>query len=438
MVRRLPVGLCTCDRDGNLVQYNDKAAQLWGRRPGAGEPLNYFGAPGEMPVRGVLLQVDRPDGSRIGIEANLDPVLDANGGVTGGVVTFWHVADLDDELQVADEDGASGRAVDAGMHLAAIVESSADAIVSKNLNSIITTWNAAAERLFGYTADEAIGRSVVMLIPEGSQHEETEIIAKIRRGERVGTYETVRRHKDGHLIPVSLTISPVRDATGRIVGASKIARDITGHKESERRIRLLMREVNHRVKNQYAVILAMIRETGKRSKGPAEFERQVRDRIMALSESHDLLVNADWKGATVSDLLSAQVRPFVDPDRLSVAGPSLLLQPNALQYLGIAFHELATNAAKYGALSNRHGKVAVDWAILTEPDGAKRFELTWRESGGPAGEKAGRAGFGTVVLLRVAPQAISGTGEVVYDDTGLIWRLQAPLESVAVSEDAAG
>ncbi|TGV74918.1 histidine kinase, partial [Mesorhizobium sp. M2D.F.Ca.ET.145.01.1.1] len=96
-----------------------------------------------------------------------------------------------------------------------------------------------------------------------------------------------------------LTISPVRNASGRIVGASKIARDITAARESEQRIRMLMREVNHRVKNQYAVILSMIRETNNRSDNPAEFEAQVRERIMALSRSHDLLVSADWKGATL-------------------------------------------------------------------------------------------------------------------------------------------
>ncbi|TIW77738.1 MAG: sensor histidine kinase, partial [Mesorhizobium sp.] len=140
---------------------------------------------------------------------------------------------------------------------------------------------------------------------------------------------------------------------GRIVGASKIARDITSAKESEERIRMLMREVNHRVKNQYAVILSMIRETNKRSGSPDVFEKQVRERIMALSRSHDLLVSADWKGATVADLLLAQAKPFGREDAIGLHGPALVLTPNAVQYLGIAFHELCTNSAKYGVLSGR-------------------------------------------------------------------------------------
>ena len=111
----------------------------------------------------------------------------------------------------------------------------------------------------------------------------------------IETYQTIRQRKDGSLVPVLLTISPVRDGFGRIVGASKIARDISASKDSEQRIRALMREVNHRVKNQYAVILSMIRETNRRSKTPSDFERQVQERIMALSLSHDLLVHGDWE-----------------------------------------------------------------------------------------------------------------------------------------------
>ncbi|RUU49954.1 PAS domain S-box protein, partial [Mesorhizobium sp. M2C.T.Ca.TU.009.01.2.1] len=133
----------------------------------------------------------------------------------------------------------------ADARLAAIVDSSYDAIIGKNLNSIITDWNQAAERMFGYSAEEAVGQSILMLLPEHMHNEEAEIIGRIRRGEGVGSHETTRKRKDGSLIAVSITVSPIRNNTGEIIGASQIARDISAAKESERRIRLLMREVNH-------------------------------------------------------------------------------------------------------------------------------------------------------------------------------------------------
>ncbi|RWD95497.1 PAS domain S-box protein, partial [Mesorhizobium sp.] len=135
----------------------------------------------------------------------------------------------------------------ANARLAAIVDSSFDAIIGKDLNSIITDWNRAAERLFGYGAEEAIGRSMLLLIPEHLHDEEADIIGRIRRGEGIASFDTMRKRKDGSLIAVSVTVSPIRNSSGDIVGASTIARDITAAKESERRIRLLMREVNHRV-----------------------------------------------------------------------------------------------------------------------------------------------------------------------------------------------
>ncbi|TIT70567.1 MAG: PAS domain S-box protein, partial [Mesorhizobium sp.] len=133
-------------------------------------------------------------------------------------------------------------------------------------------------RMFGYKAEEVIGQSILMLIPERLQDEESDIIGRIRRGEGVASLDTTRKRKDGSLIAVSITVSPIRNLSGQIVGASTIARDITASKESERRIRLLMREVNHRVKNQFAVILSMVRETSKRSTDPGEFEEMIRAR----------------------------------------------------------------------------------------------------------------------------------------------------------------
>lgn len=449
LLQSLPVAVYLTDKKGFITFYNDAAVELWGCAPTLGESrwcgswrlYHLDGRPmahGECPMATAIKErrevrweraiAERPDGSRVAFMAFPTPLFDEAGKLTGAINTLIDKSDQ----QRADE---------ASMRLAAIVESSGDAIVSKDLNSVITSWNGAAERLFGYTAEEAIGNSVTMLIPTDRQNEETDIISRIHRGERVETYETIRQRKDGSLVPVSLTVSPVRDAFGRIAGASKIARDISVHKDSEQRIRLLMREVNHRVKNQYAVILSMIRETNKRSRTPSDFERQVRERIMALSLSHDLLVLGDWKGTTVFELLLAQLKPFGNEDRVTISGPSLKLKPNAVQYLGIAFHELATNSAKYGALAAAGGKVNVEWVVASRPESGKRFLLSWRESGANAKMDEAPGGFGTVVLERIAPQAVSGAGYLEHHADGVLWNLDAPLDQVEASlsdEEAEG
>jgi len=334
--------------------------------------------------------------------------------------------------------GTSRQDASADARLAAIVDSSFDAIISKDLHSVITSWNQAAERMFGYSAEEAIGQSILMLIPEHLQGEETDIIARVRSGERVASFETTRKRKDGSLIAVSLTVSPIRASNGEIVGASKIARDISGAKESERRIRLLMREVNHRVKNQFAVILSMVRETSKRSAHPGEFEELIRSRIMALSRSHDLLVTSEWAGASLFDLIQEHLKPFGHEERISLSGPLLTLQSNAVQNLGMAFHELGTNSSKYGALAGQGGRVDITWTVETGPQAERRFHLVWRETSKAAANtgdaKPERKGFGTVVLQRVTPQSLSGTSSLEREPGLLKWEIDAPLEAIIVPQ----
>ena len=330
----------------------------------------------------------------------------------------------------------------ADARLAAIVDSSFDAIISKDLNSIITSWNGAARRMFGYTAEEAVGQSVLMLIPDHLRDEEVDIISRVRNGQLVASYETIRRRKDGGFIAVSLTVSPIRNATGEIVGASKIARDITATKESERRIRLLLREVNHRVKNQFAVILSMVRETSKRSTDPREFEELIRSRIMALSRSHDLLVNSEWAGASLFDLIQEQLKPFGHEAQVSLSGPLLTLQPNAVQNLGMAFHELGTNSSKYGALAVDAGRLEITWQIAAGASGKREIHLVWDETMPvPEGDRPGgrqdeatRKGFGTVVLQRVAPQSLNGSAVLERNPGRVSWSLTAPVESIVVPQ----
>ena len=174
--------------------------------------------------------------------------------------------------------------------LAAIVESSDDAIVSKTLEGTITSWNPAAERLFGYTAEEVIGRPISILAPPDRENEMPANLERIRRGEKVDRYETVRRRKDGSLVDISLTVSPIRDGTGRIVGASIIARDITARKQAEERQRLLTAELSHRVKNLFAVVQVLAERSASKATSAAECIEAFRGRLQALNAAHNALI----------------------------------------------------------------------------------------------------------------------------------------------------
>lgn len=432
----LPAAIYMTDAEGRLTYFNDAAAELWGYRPPLGKaqwcgswqlqspdghPLAHQDCPmaiaikEKRAIRGAPAIAVRPDGTTVPFLAFPAPLLDESGALEGAV-------------NLLVDTSRHRQAEELTYRLAAIVESSDDAIVSKNLNGIISSWNRGAERLFGYPAEEAVGKHITMLIPKGRESEEEAILSSVGRGERVDHFDTVRRRKDGTSVHVSLTVSPIRNAYGVIIGASKIARDITERKDNENRIRMLMREVNHRVKNQFAVILSMIRETNKRATTAAEFERQIRERIMALSRSHDLLVDGEWRGATLHDLVVTQVQPFSDENRIRASGELIVLSTAAVQYLGIAFHELATNSARHGALSNPTGSVDIAWTISEGED--PHLRLTWTESGGPVVGKISRSGFGRVVLERVAPSAVNGVGHLSYQPSGVVWTLDAPLKAI--------
>src|SRR6516164_8411834 len=241
--------------------------------------------------------------------------------------------------------------------LASIIASSHDAILSKNLDDIITSWNGGAERMYGYTAEEAIGQPITILIPEHRQNEEREISARIKCGEHIDHFETVRRCKHGRLVAVSLTVSPIKDSEGKIVGASKIARDITERKQKDEHIATLAREAEHRTKNVLATVQATVNLS--HSDTPNGLKRAIGGRVQALANVHALFVESRWKGAELSNLARQELAPYLHDNepRARVDGPQLLLEPNIAQTIAMTLHELATNAAKYGALSVVKGRI---------------------------------------------------------------------------------
>jgi PAS domain S-box-containing protein len=295
----IPAAAYTCDAAGLITDFNEPAVQLWGRAPKRNDSADRFcGSFKLFSTDGSLIPhdacwmaltlrdgkahteqeivIERPDGSLRTVLAYANPLFDEAGELVGALNVLVDITDRK-------------RAALTRWQLAAIVESTDDAIISKDLGGVIRSWNSAACRLFGYTAEQAVGRHISLLIPADRADEEDRILARLRAGERVSHFDTVRLRSDGQPIHVSLTISPVRDETGQVVGASKIARDIADRKQAEERIYGLMTQLKeadrrkdeflavlaHELRNPLAPLQNML-EIMKRGAGSGDLVEQVR------------------------------------------------------------------------------------------------------------------------------------------------------------------
>jgi two-component sensor histidine kinase len=224
----------------------------------------------------------------------------------------------------------------------------------------------------------------------------------------------------------------MRRADGKILGFSAIFRDITERKRVEKHLRMVMRELSHRTKNLLAVIVAMVRQTARTSTDVTVLQSQLIQRLQSLSASHDLLVAEDWTGASLEELIRAVLQPFIgnSSEALECRGQSVFVNATAAQNLGLALHELATNAAKYGALSTSAGRVRVTWNFEPDATGTLRLVLRWEERRGPRVAPPTIKGFGHVVIERVVGQALSANVEYVFEPEGVRWSIAVPLEFV--------
>ncbi len=281
---------------------------------------------------------------------------------------------------------------------ASTVLSSPDAIFSIDPDRTIRTWNPGAERLYGYPAAEALGQHISMLCPDHLRDEQLSLYVATTGGLPV-VLETVRRHKDGHLVPVGISAAPIFDADGHVTGVAAVHRDMTENRETKEHLGFTLRELSHRTKNILAVVQGLAHMIARRSDAIDDFQTRFNGCVQALAYSHDLLVAHDWQGATLEELLRVQLAPFggVDGAKIIVQGPEVYLTPPTMQSLGLIMHELATNATKHGALSSPAGHVAVGWTQGTD----QGVELVWRESGGPPVKPPVRKGFGQVVFERI-------------------------------------
>ncbi|MDX2203342.1 MAG: PAS domain S-box protein [Hyphomicrobiaceae bacterium] len=259
----------------------------------------------------------------------------------------------------------------------------------------------------------------------------TEVIERFRHtlstGERYRTTSTQPRRNDGEVQSYDWLLERLLLPDGR-AGVVCYFYDLTERQRYEEHIRLLLREVNHRSKNMLAVVKAIARQTAGASRA---FLSSFSDRIEALATSHDLLIASEWQGVELGGLVTAELDRFQDliRSRIAIAGPPLRLSPHAAQTIGMALHELATNAVKYGALANETGRIDVRWRLI-EQETESRILLTWSEHGGPAVSPPERRGFGTTLMRDVPAKALDAEVELKFAPAGLHWSLDAPVGAV--------
>jgi PAS domain S-box-containing protein len=437
LLEALPVAVYTTDAEGRITFFNQSAADLWGHRPELGSdqwcgswrlywpdgrPMPHDQCPMALtlkegrPVRGIEAIAERPDGTRVNFVPYPTPLRDASGRLIGAINLLMDITDRH-------------RAEIESARLAAIVTSSDDAIISKTLDGRITSWNAAATRIFGYQPSEIIGQSITRIIPPELHDDEKRIVAKLARGERIEHYETVRVAKDGHRIEISLSVSSLRDRFGKVVGASKVVRDITERKQAEKLQHLLIDELNHRVKNTLATVQAIAGQSLLRSASPSHFVSAFSGRIQALAQAHTLLTRETLRGADIGAIVRDQVLlGAAGDDRISCSGPSIMLDPQVAVQLALVLHELGTNARKYGALSVPDGLLSLTWGMRA--NATDHFLLDWKESNGPKVRVPSTRGFG-MTLIEETLRTLGGEAVIHYRADGLTCEIALPLPQEA-------
>jgi PAS domain S-box-containing protein len=300
-----------------------------------------------------------------------------------------------------------------------------DLVYVKDLQSRALLRNPAA--LFGKTWDEVEGRK------EEDWHrdpqEAEQVVANDRKVIETGTsMQFVEPFTTSRGLRTLLsTKSPLFNEDGYIVGTIGVSTDITERESRARHVEFIMRELSHRSKNLLMVIQAIAHQSIRQSSGLDDFAGRFIDRLHSLSRLHDLLIDEEWRGASLRAIAQSQVGPFAG-ERVYIEGPEILLKPDIAQVVSMVFHELSTNASKYGALSNAAGSIRISWGFVG--DEHKRLFLQWQEAAGPPVIAPMRKGFGSVVLERMILQIAEASASLKFQPAGVVWYAEAPLASL--------
>ena len=450
----LPVATFVCDAEGRILQHNSRAVEVWGRAPEPGERHDSFSAearffePDGTPARDSLLasvlatglpvrdserRIQRPDGSEIAVAINIEPLRNARGDVVGAVQCMVDVSERQ-RMTLALEDSRR-HAREQEQRLAATYEHAAIGIAEIAPDGHFVRVNEAICAITGRSREDLMSGRLFRDSHPSDIDADREAFRKQVAGE-LDFYSVEKRFKrpDGRVIWISVRSSPVRSADGQLLYLVRVVQDITERKQAELRQKLLLDELNHRVKNTLATVQSLASQTARSTASPKDFSQAFEGRLIALSKAHDQLTRHHWENADLRELLSASLAPYAaaGPERVVLRGEDVTLRPRAVLTLAMAVHELTTNAAKYGALSVPTGNIEVQWEPI-EQDGRKCLRLEWRESGGPEVHVPKRRNFGSRLIEGSIAAELGGTAKLDYAREGLRCLMLIPWAAAAAA-----
>jgi PAS domain S-box-containing protein len=454
----LPIATFISDARGRILQYNRRAAEIWGQTPEPGQTHDEFrqssnfrdldGRPmgrsllSEVLETGIAVRdsermVVRPDGSKLYVSVNIDPLHDSKGQLVGAVNCFLDITERKRVDQALES--SRRRALEQEQLLAATYEHAAIGIAEVAPDGTFLRVNESMCAISGYNREHMLANKIfVHTVPEDTDSDREAFRKQVAGDLEFYSIEKRLVRKDGRVIWLSVRSSPVRGDDGHLLYVVRVVQDITERKTAERRQKLLIDELNHRVKNTLATVQSLASQTARGAPTPAAFREGFEGRLIALSKAHDQLTMHHWESAELRDLLSGALAPYTGaaPDRIVLRGEDVVLRPRAVLTLAMAFHELTTNAAKYGALSVTGGRVEIRWQPLQgDGGGLPSLKIEWIEQNGPAVVEPERRGFGTKLIEGSIAAELGGSARLAFDPAGLRCEIVIPLESAIADPD---
>jgi PAS domain S-box-containing protein len=433
--------IVTIDRDSRIVEWNAAAERTFGysREVATGQDMTELIVPAEAreahragmlryletgigPVLNKRIEVEglRCDGSRFPIELAISPI-----DIGGAALFTAFIRDISarkrSELVLLESE----------QRLRATYENASAGIGEVDATGRFLRVNERLCLITGYPREELLGRTIFEIThPEDREHDREYFRRQVEG--RLDAYRLEKRylHKSGRAIWIDVSASVVRESSGAFSYGIRVVDDITERKNAEIHQRLLVNELNHRVKNSLAVVQAIISQSLKAADSPKALSQALEARIVALANAHDVLTKSNWEAADLTEIIRSALRPHDrDPTPFKIVGPALRIKPKPALSLSLAIHELATNAAKYGALSTPNGRIDLTWHIT---DGHERsFHMQWKESGGPPVAQPTQKGFGSNLLERALAADLGGRIAMSYFASGLVCMIDVPTEEIA-------